>query len=74
MCGELQMFHRSGTDAPHLPNLPHLLTWPLPRLLGADNTFNSVVCDGATRVSRSGALTWWHLDDGGEAVLQVLFT
>ena len=32
---------------------------------------NAFICDGATRVSRRGALTWWHLDDGGEAVLQV---
>jgi len=28
-------------------------------------------CDMATRVSAKGALTWWHLDDGGEFVIQV---
>ena len=27
-------------------------------------------CDMATRVSARGALTWWHLDDGGEFVMQ----
>ena len=27
--------------------------------------------DDATRVSCAGAITWWHLDDGGEFVLQV---
>lgn len=68
------MFHRSGPDAPRIPNLPELLQWPLPGLLGVDGSFNSVVCDGATRVSRRGALTWWHLDDGGEAVLQVSYS
>ena len=25
----------------------------------------------ATRVSRKDAVTWWHLDDGGEHVFQV---
>lgn len=145
------MFHRSGPDAPRLPNLPSLLRWPLTELLGgvasgggeggcerdsappsssetalmgvdttptngaasgatsrdegvcgdgvgtvgvsrgsggegrnsistdndnddaanAWNACNAYICDGATRVSRRGALTWWHLDDGGEAVLQV---
>jgi hypothetical protein len=30
-----------------------------------------IKCDTASRVSRAGALTWWHLDDGGEFVLQV---
>ena len=29
-------------------------------------------CDMATRVSARGALTWWHLDDGGEFVIQVV--
>ena len=28
-------------------------------------------CDMATRLSAKGALTWWHLDDGGEIVFQV---
>ncbi|EKX34748.1 hypothetical protein GUITHDRAFT_146966 [Guillardia theta CCMP2712] len=28
-------------------------------------------CDMATRLSAKGALTWWHLDDGGEFVFQV---
>jgi hypothetical protein len=30
----------------------------------------SVVVDNATRMSKRGALTWWHLDDSGEFVLQ----
>eukprot|EP00049_Salpingoeca_infusionum_P009028 m.149871 g.149871 ORF g.149871 m.149871 type:complete len:594 (-) comp14210_c0_seq2:1007-2788(-) len=30
-----------------------------------------VVVDNATRVSKKGAVTWWHLDDGGEFVYQV---
>mgnify|MGYP001594995155 CR=1 FL=1 len=30
----------------------------------------SVVCDNATRVSQLGAVTWWHLDDSGEFVMQ----
>ena len=30
----------------------------------------SVNVDMATRISRKGALTWWHLDDGGEFTFQ----
>lgn len=67
----LQMFHRSNPDAPKLPVLPELLQWPLPELLDGPDGENSCVCDMATRVSRRGAVTWWHLDDGGEFVLQV---
>lgn len=67
----LQMFHRSNPDAPKLPVLPELLQWPLPELLDGPDGKNSSVCDMATRVSRRGAVTWWHLDDGGEFVLQV---
>ena len=64
----LQLFHRGGDDAPRLPRLPAMLHWPLTALLGAGEP-----CDMATRVSRAGAVTWWHLDDGGELVLQVCF-
>eukprot|EP00892_Ulva_mutabilis_P012387 jgi/Ulvmu1/9520/UM053_0008.1 len=67
----LQMFHRAAADAPKLPVLPKLLQWPLPELLDGPDGENSYVCDMATRVSRRGAVTWWHLDDGGEFVLQV---
>ena len=42
-------------------------------LLDGDNGAWGVKCDIATRISRRGALTWWHLDDGGEFVLQVSF-
>lgn len=67
----LQMFHRANADAPKLPVLPELLQWPLPELLDGTDEDNSCVCDMATRISRRGAVTWWHLDDGGEFVLQV---
>jgi len=69
----LQMFHREGDGSP--PALAAHLQWPAPELLhggagGAEGTLD-VPCDVATRVSRAGAVTWWHLDDGGEHVLQV---
>ena len=64
----LQLFHRDSADAPALPRLPERLRWPAPALLGGAR---GVKCDMATRVSQRGAVTWWHLDDGGEAVLQV---
>lgn len=68
----LQMFHREGLDQPGLPVLPELLDWPLPGVLAArEQGGPAVVCDNATRVSKRGALTWWHLDDGGEFVFQV---
>ena len=70
----LQMFHRQGPDQPGLPILPELLEWPLPQLLGDVSEGKggpAVVCDNATRISKRGALTWWHLDDGGEFVFQV---
>ena len=55
-----------------MPVLPRKLKWPLPELLGDDETFDhGVVVDNATRLSQRGAVTWWHLDDGGEFVLQV---
>ena len=67
----LQLFHRDGADAPTLPRLPALLDWPAAPLLDGVDGSGGVRCDMATRVSRRGALTWWHLDDGGEFVLQV---
>ena len=57
--------------------LPRELDWPLWDLLGSSGevaggpTDAGVVVDNATRVSQRGAVTWWHLDDGGEFVLQV---
>lgn len=33
--------------------------------------FRGVRVDRATRVSKRGALTWWHLDDSGEHTFQV---
>ena len=72
----LQMFHREEDDG--LPVLPKELKWPIPELLGAEGEgeegrcdANAVVVDNATRLSQTGAVTWWHLDDGGEFVLQV---
>ena len=44
---------------------------PLQGLLDGHDGSLGVKCDIATRISRRGALTWWHLDDGGEFVLQV---
>ena len=32
---------------------------------------SAVIVDNATRLSKKGAVTWWHLDDGGEFVFQV---
>ena len=71
----LQMFHRDeseGSGAQQVPVLPRELEWPLPELLGGTGyDQNGVVVDNATRLSQRGAVTWWHLDDGGEFVLQV---
>ncbi|WZN64813.1 hypothetical protein HKI87_10g63700 [Chloropicon roscoffensis] len=81
----LQMFHRpsedeggeDGAQAREVPVLPRELDWPLRDLLGSSGevaggpTDAGVVVDNATRVSQRGAVTWWHLDDGGEFVLQV---
>ena len=81
----LQMFHRpsedaggkDGVQAREVPVLPWELDWPLWDLLGSSGevaggpTDAGVVVDNATRVSQRGAVTWWHLDDGGEFVLQV---
>jgi len=63
----LQMFHRSGSEA--LPSVARELHWPL----GVDDPERelSVVLDEATRISAAGAVTWWHLDDGGEFTFQV---
>jgi hypothetical protein len=60
----LQLFHRADAAThPQLPVLAELLEWPR-------CTAPSVVCDNATRVSKKGAITWWHIDDCGELVLQ----
>lgn len=60
----LQMFHRSDPNVdPLLPILAEKLEWPPVLEEGA-------VCDNATRVSQRGAVTWWHLDDSGEFVMQ----
>jgi hypothetical protein len=68
----LQLFHRDGADTPALPRLPELLDWPLlDGVLDGACGGGGVRCDMATRVSRRGAVTWWHIDDGGEFVLQV---
>mmetsp|Transcript_15963 Transcript_15963/g.38851 ORF Transcript_15963/g.38851 Transcript_15963/m.38851 type:complete len:505 (+) Transcript_15963:193-1707(+) len=67
----LQMFHRNDADAPRVPNLPAALDWPLQDLFAGPDGNMSVHCDMATRISARGALTWWHLDDGGEFVFQV---
>ncbi|XRA99740.1 hypothetical protein NFJ02_07g134400 [Pycnococcus provasolii] len=72
----LQAFHRDDDDGDKL--LPALLDWPLPEMLfgdaaGANATATPLATrvDMATRVSQAGAVTWWHLDDGGEVTLQV---
>lgn len=71
----LQMFHRDQDE--NIPVLPRELEWPLPDLLGTSTSTSQadsdvgVVVDNATRLSQRGAVTWWHLDDGGEFVLQV---
>jgi hypothetical protein len=38
---------------------------------GLPEPFLGVRVDRATRVSKRGALTWWHLDDSGEHTFQV---
>jgi hypothetical protein len=76
--------HNSGdvlrsVSGPALPVLPDLLDWPLEDVLGTGAADSApadtgegpaVLVDRATRVSRKGAVTWWHLDDCGEFVLQ----
>jgi hypothetical protein len=69
----LQLFHRDDAAAPRLPRLPELLDWPLKGLIDGEDEAMGVRCDMATRVSKCGALTWWHLDDSGEFVLQVWY-
>ena len=65
----LQMFHRDVM--PGARPLPALLRWPLEaQLHGSERRGGSVTVDMATRVSKRGALTWWHLDDGGEHTFQ----
>eukprot|EP00760_Papus_ankaliazontas_P033477 PhM_4_TR634/c0_g1_i1/m.96518 len=65
----LQMFHRP--EIAHLPVLvQHLKHHPAAVPVMDPVNGNGVVCDSATRLSREGALTWWHLDDGGEYVYQ----
>ena len=60
----LQFFHRPDTRThPQMPPLAQLLEWPSYLTEGAE-------CDNATRVSQRGAVTWWHLDDCGEFVMQ----
>ena len=66
----LQYFHRDDrTTHPPLPALSRDLVWPR---IAQDDDFGpgSAVCDNATRLSRRGACTWWHLDDCGEFVEQ----
>ena len=74
----LQAFHREAQAADAPPPLPALLDWPLPDVLFGDaagaNASRAPLAtrvDMATRVSQAGAVTWWHLDDGGEVTLQV---
>jgi hypothetical protein len=69
----LQMFHREESG---IPVLPDLLDWPCHDLFNKTKEdqeifFPDVTVDRATRVSRKGAVTWWHLDDSGEHVFQV---
>lgn len=60
----LQMFHRSDPNVdPLIPVLSEKLEW-------LDALHEGAVCDNATRVSQRGAVTWWHLDDSGEFVMQ----
>lgn len=60
----LQMFHRSDPNIdPLIPVLSEKLEW-------LDVLQEGAVCDNATRVSQRGAITWWHLDDSGEFVMQ----
>jgi hypothetical protein len=60
----LQMFHRSDPNIdPLIPVLSEKLEW-------LDALQEGAVCDNATRVSQRGAVTWWHLDDSGEFVMQ----
>lgn len=70
-----------------VPVIPDFLSWPLPYLFGDGSGIsgqqgNALVgdkskfvpactVDRATRVSRGGAITWWHLDDCGEFTFQV---
>eukprot|EP00041_Stephanoeca_diplocostata_P016540 m.326124 g.326124 ORF g.326124 m.326124 type:complete len:591 (+) comp20397_c0_seq1:240-2012(+) len=70
-----------------VPVIPDLLSWPLPYFFddgskqfnrSDDMVDNEESCiapactvDRATRVSRGGAITWWHLDDCGEFTFQV---
>lgn len=72
----LQMFHREGES--DFPVLPALLDWPCDELFKVsehqgsnDLATAAVTVDRATRVSKKGAVTWWHLDDSGEHVFQV---
>lgn len=63
----LQYFHRNDpTVDPPIPPLSELLKWPS----FLQNERGGVACDNATRVSKRGAVTWWHLDDSGEFVMQ----
>lgn len=77
-CVNLQCFHREMADAVgQAVPFPSRLRWPLPEIIfgepiGADprRTPLGSFVDMATRVSKAGAVTWWHLDDGGECTLQ----
>lgn len=71
----LQMFHRQKLDPDNFPILPSKLNWPLKEIFEThqenfDGFKIGELCDMATRISRRGALTWWHLDDSGEFVFQ----
>eukprot|EP00744_Colponema_vietnamica_P015816 GILI01022174.1.p1 GENE.GILI01022174.1~~GILI01022174.1.p1 ORF type:complete len:531 (+),score=39.35 GILI01022174.1:32-1624(+) len=60
----LQLFHRrDNTSHPSMPQLSQELLWP-------EFLMDGAACDDATRVSQRGAVTWWHLDDSGEFVMQ----
>jgi len=69
----LQLFHRPGDESdPGLPVLSESLTWPVPEVLETvERGGSSFVVDNATRVSKKGAVTWWHMDDCGEFTFQV---
>jgi hypothetical protein len=63
----LQYFHRDDPTAhPPIPAMSRMLQWPSFFEKGP----GSAVCDNATRISKRGAATWWHLDDSGEFVMQ----
>ena len=77
---------QAATEKETLPVLPSLLEWPCADMFHTDQdeggdsgganyaekgNFAAETVDRATRISRKGAITWWHLDDSGEHVFQV---